>query len=310
MAFNLFPLHIIGVDPGSETLRLVKNGSLIYEEPCLLSVDEDNDPVNFGNEALSGARLSRPVDYVINSFIGFEGLLRYAVKKADTKSLFPRRYVFYIATPMLANEVDNRAFVDSAEQAGGQNTYLVPQAIAAAVGMDLLFVKRDFILIDFGASKVEITVFANALVVAKGVCRLGTWKIARAVQHYLRKQYQINATESEVVKILQGNKELKGTEVPDINDAISPYVAVIRNDLQETLDSIVANPHVRSILGNGIFFTGGGSLFRSVAEGIIPVEGIRLTFSNTPLADVHTGLQKIKADKEKYSALMEHHRSF
>ena len=74
--------------------------------------------------------------------------------------------------------------------------------------MNILFEKKNFILIDFSSSKIEIIVFANSLIISEGVIRLGTWKVFRLVKNYIRRKYKIELIDKEIEDILTGlNKE-------------------------------------------------------------------------------------------------------
>ncbi|MTI29884.1 rod shape-determining protein [Xanthovirga aplysinae] len=78
----------------------------------------------------------------------------------------------YFSLPINATEVEKRADRDSAEHAGAKEVNMIYQPLAAAIGMGIFFEKIDFILIDFSASKIEITIFANAIPISEDIISL------------------------------------------------------------------------------------------------------------------------------------------
>jgi rod shape-determining protein MreB len=150
-----FLTKTIGVDPGSQNLRLIHNNELIFNERAELSIDPATKKVSgFGNESIhvEPNKVIRPVNMVIADFHGFEHLLRGSLKRAlNEQTWFPANYSMYFSLPMTATEVEKRAYRDSAEHAGAKEVWMIHQPCSSAIGMGILFEKKDFILIDFSA---------------------------------------------------------------------------------------------------------------------------------------------------------------
>ncbi|MBL3659011.1 hypothetical protein [Fulvivirga sediminis] len=80
-----FLTKTIGVDPGSQNLRLIHNNELIFNETAELSIDPETNKVSgYGDEAIHAEpnKLIKPVNAVIADFHGFERLLRGSMKRA------------------------------------------------------------------------------------------------------------------------------------------------------------------------------------------------------------------------------------
>jgi len=63
-------------------------------------------------------------------------------------------------------EVEKSAYRDAAEHSGAKEVYMIHQSCCAAEGLEILFTIGNFILVDFGACKIEITIFASSLPVS------------------------------------------------------------------------------------------------------------------------------------------------
>jgi rod shape-determining protein MreB and related proteins len=196
MRFLDFLTETIGVDPGTQSLRIIKEGKLIFNERSQISFDKiDNVFSGLGNSIRTTPKdtIIKPVNYSIWDFHGFETLLRGAIKKGlNSNSVIPKSYIMHYCIPTGTSEVEKRAYRDSGEHANAKEVYMIHQSCCAAIGLNILFEIKNFILIDFSSSKIEIAIFANSLLISVGSLRLGTWKIFSIVKNYIHRTYKID----------------------------------------------------------------------------------------------------------------------
>lgn len=94
MGFLDFLSTTVGVDPGSQNLRIGHNGKLVFDELTAISVNSKNKVTGIGNDALlhKSDSIIKPVNGAIEDFHAFEMLLRGAIKKSLKESWFPKSY--------------------------------------------------------------------------------------------------------------------------------------------------------------------------------------------------------------------------
>lgn len=316
MGFLDFLRDTIGIDAGSQYLRIIKDGKLVFNELSQISINKSENIISgLGHSTImaKGGDLIKPVNYVISDFHAFEMLLRGAMKKAlNSKSLFPKSYKMYFSVPTCLTEIEKRAYRDSAEHANAVEVHMVYNSCCSAIGMNILFEKKNFILIDFSSSKIEVVVFANSLIVADGVFRYGTWKIFKLLKNYIRRTHRIDLTDKEVEEILtsininENNSELKirytTIKTNEITDLLSSFFILVNDMIHETLERVSDNSNIEKITRNGVYFTGGGSTNSFLREQIRLDDSIKRNYSQKPLLDCINGLQQIIANREKFKS--------
>lgn len=302
----------VGIDAGSHYLRIVKDGKLVFNERSQISIDKVNNIVSgIGDSVRTTANDSiiKPVNYVISDFHGFEMLLRGAMKKAlNSKSLLPKSNIIFCSVPTCLTEIDKRAYRDSAEHSNAVEVHMVHQASCAAIGMNILFEKKHFILIDFSSSKIEMVVFANSLIISDSAIRFGTGKIFRVLKNHIRRKYKVELVDKEIEELLNSlnsNKdELKinytTIKTVEIIDLLTNLFNLVNDELIETLERVSTHPDIQKVLMNGIYFTGGGSTFTYLREKIKLDDSIKTTLSLNPMLDNINGLKEVMANREKF----------
>lgn len=312
MALLDFLKDTIGIDPGSHHLRIIKKGELIFNEPSQITLDKETDIVSgLGNniKATAQDQIVRPVNCTIADFYGFESLLRGAMKKAlNQKSILTKSYIMYYAIPSSSTDTEKRAYRDSGEHAGAIEVHLIHQNCCAATGMSLLMEQKHFILIDIGSSKIEMTVFANSRPISIGAIKMGTAKVLRLLRNFLRRNYKINASESEIESVLMELdatvEEIKiqhtGVQTRLLQDLLNSLFILVNDEFVETIERVSSHPDIEKVIAAGVYFTGGGSTIKFLRDQIKLDSRIRRTTSQDPILDNINGLKKIMMDREKY----------
>lgn len=294
----------IGVDAGSETFRITNDKEVIFNEPSKISFTPDGKVSGFGNSVATHNLTICPVNFVSVDFIRFEQLLRAAIKQsvASKSRYFTSLTNMYMSMPITSTPLEHRAHIDSCQHCGAANVYLIPQPYCAAVGLGILAEKKDFVLIDFGASKTEITVFTNATVVAQGSVRFGTWKLKQMVKNHLKNQQQTlsNQEIDQLIKLPSQTIEGKGIEQESLQEVYNLFIGILKDKILEVIELARQKHNLDTALGNGVYFTGGGANIDWLVEQIGQTCDFNYQISQNPLLDVSNGLIKIINQHEVY----------
>ncbi|MCX7999833.1 MAG: rod shape-determining protein, partial [Leptospiraceae bacterium] len=136
----------MGIDLGTaNTLVHVKGQGIVLSEPSVVAVQASTGKViAVGQEAkrmlgrTPGEILAiRPMkDGVIADFETVEKMIRYFIAKVHNRTTFVKPRIV-IGVPSGITEVERRAVRESAEQAGARETFLIEEALAAALGANI-----------------------------------------------------------------------------------------------------------------------------------------------------------------------------
>jgi rod shape-determining protein MreB and related proteins len=311
-----FLTKTIGVDPGSQTLRVVSDGKLIFNETAEISIDSLNNEVSgFGNESTKSTshKIIKPVNTVIADFHGFEHLLRGSLKKSlKGAGWFSENYRMYISIPLSTTEVEKRAYRDSAEHAAAKEVYMIYQPVCSAIGMGVLFEKKDFILVDFSASKVEVTVFSDAQPIAGGAIRIGTWKLKQLIINQVSRSHKIVLADFQVEDLLRDLPQLptfieiehKQIGVDELRSKIDACFTLIEDRIFEIFEEASSNSNINRILANGVYFTGGGSHLGWLTKRLALGGKMIHSTSPTPLIDNANGIAKVLLEPDLYNGYL------
>ena len=133
----------VGIDLGTASVLVyIKGKGIVLREPSVVAIDKNTNKVlAVGEEARrmigrtpGNIVAIRPLrDGVISDYEITEKMLRYFLNKIVGRPfLFKPRIV--VCVPSGATEVEKRAVLDAAYEAGARRTYLVEEPIAAAIG--------------------------------------------------------------------------------------------------------------------------------------------------------------------------------
>lgn len=134
----------------------------------------------------------RPVQHsVIHHYDATERMLRYFVQQAHGRSLLTRPRLV-LSVPGHLTGVEQRAVRDAAYAAGARQVYLVPTALAAAIGADIpIHETAGHFVLSLGAGCTEVAVIALGGVVAGTSLRQGGDDLDQAVADYLVEHFDI-----------------------------------------------------------------------------------------------------------------------
>ncbi|TMQ63892.1 MAG: rod shape-determining protein [Candidatus Eisenbacteria bacterium] len=326
----------VAIDLGTaNTLVYLKGKGIVLNEPSVVAVDRTTGKViAVGKEAKSMLGRTpdeivavRPLkDGVIADFEKTEDLLREFITKALRRRTWVRPRII-ICVPSGITEVEKRAVQDSAQHAGAREVLLVPEPIAAAIGVGLPVGKPSGnMIIDIGGGTTEIAVMALNSIVNQQSIRVGGDEMDEAIVQYVKKAYNLLIGEqtAEQIKIKIGSAfrleqeeemEIKGRDlVAGIPKTMKISSVEVREALSEPLQQIVdalmqslekTPPELASdIVDRGIVMTGGGSLLRGIDMLLREATNLPITVAEDPLTCVVLGTGKILDDPTQYEKVL------
>ena len=310
----------IGIDLGTASVLVyVRGRGIVLKEPSVVAIDKScNELLAVGEEArrmlgrTPGNIIAiRPLkDGVISDYEITERMLKYFIKKVTGKKIFKPRIV--ICVPSGVTEVEERAVIDAAIQAGARKTYLIEEPIAAAIGAGIDISKASgSMIIDVGGGTTDVAVISLGGNVVSTSIKIAGDKFDEAITKYMRKKYNIMIGErtAEEMKIKIGSvypreeatfMEVRGrnlisglpkTVTVDSNEmitALEEVTAAIMDAVHSTLEKTPPEL-VADISDKGIVMTGGGSLIYGLDRLINEKTGINVLIADDPISCVAIG---------------------
>ncbi len=313
----------IGIDLGTATVLVyVKGKGIVLKEPSVVAIDRNTDRIlKVGREAQQMLGRTpgyitaiRPLrDGVISQYDVTLKMLQHFIRRACGSLIFKPRVI--ICVPSGITEVEERAVVDAARQAGAKHAYLIEEPVAAAIGAGIdISMPNGHMIVDIGGGTTDIAVISLKDIVVSESIKVAGDKFDEAIIRYVRRKYNVLIGErtAEEIKIKIGGAwqreeprtiEVKGRclvqglprvvhlnsmEMPDaLEEPITAIVESICSVIERTPPELIGD-----ILNNGIVMTGGGSLLYGLDRLIANVTGIRTRVADHPVSCVAIGTGK------------------
>ncbi len=281
----------IGIDLGTANIIIAtaKKG-LVLNEPSVVAYNKKTESVvAVGKEAFE--MLGRTPEYivairplrdgVISDHDMTQAMIKEFILKVTGKQLIKPRIV--ICIPSFITDVESRAVVEAALNAGARKVYLIQEPVAAMLGAGIDIIQPDgHMVVDIGGGTCDVAVISLGGIVRSSSTKVAGNKIDQAIIKYVQNKYKILLGEktAEQVKIdlanvfnpkgekkqiVKGRNLLKGLpeklEISDldiyeaISDCADDIIDTIKNVLEQTPPELVGD-----IYTNGILLTGGGAL--------------------------------------------------
>lgn len=330
MLKNLTFSKDIAIDLGTATVLVyVQDKGIVSREPSVVAIDTATDKIiKVGREAQvmigrtpDNIVAVRPLkDGAINQYEVTYKMLQYFVRRSCQNTLLAPRLM--ISTPSKMSEVEQRAILDAATEAGARKTFLIDSPIAAALGAGLdIDTPVGNMIVDIGGGVTEIAVISLGGIVISKTVKIGGDQFDESIVQYVRDNYGVLIGErtAEGVKIKIGDVyehedakivEVKGRDLnlgmpKVINLSSKEMIGATFSPMTALIDSICdvieqTPPElVGDILHNGIMLCGGGSQLRGLDKLIERVTGIRTLVANDPSSCVAIGMGKRLASMQK-----------
>ena len=242
----------IGIDLGTATvIAYVKGKGIVLREPAVVAVDKiSGDVLAVGQEARrmlgrtpGNIVATRPLrDGVISDYTVTEKMLKYFINKVCGKFIFAPRIL--ICIPSQVTEVEKRAVIDAASQAGARKVYLIEEPIAAAIGAGIDISKPcGNMIVDIGGGTTDIAVISLGGSVVSTSLKVAGDKLDEAIVKYIKRKHNIMIGErtAEDLKINIGCVYPKIQDVEmdirgrDLSTGLPKTITVYSSEMLEAL---------------------------------------------------------------------------
>ena len=295
----------LGIDLGTCNTVIVEGNQVLVEEPTVVAIVVNEQKIVETGKAARDmyGRVSDTIEVVrplrngvIAEYEITEKLLKRMVRNvAGGMMLFPPRIM--LTAPYGITSVESRAVHEAGLGAGPREVYIVPQPLAAALGVDLpIMTPSGNMILLLGGGTFQAAVLAMNDVVRAETLRTGGLRMDDAIIDYVRKKYGviIGQPTAEQLKIrigaavpqeiqqtmeVQGQDQVTGLPRPvaltsdDIVDALQEplqeLVNCARRVLERTPPELIAD-----IIDRGVALCGGVALTRGIDKYLTKALGI------------------------------------
>ncbi len=281
----------IGIDLGTATVLVyVRGKGIVLKEPSVVAIETDTGAVKavgkpaqtmLGRTPENIAAIRPLRDGVISRYDVTMVMIREFLRRAMGSVLLKPRCV--ICIPSEITEVEERAVLDAAKQAGAQRVHLIEEPVAAALGAGIDINRPDGnMVVDIGGGTTDIAVISLGDVVVRDSVKVAGDKFDDAIIRYMRQEHSILIGErtAEAIKmrigavvshpepqymdvkgrcLIQGLPRVVTISSYEIMQALTPPISEV---IDTICDVIERTPPalIGDIMRNGIVMTGGGSL--------------------------------------------------
>ena len=313
----------IGIDLGTATvIAYVKGKGIVLREPSVVAVDNNTgEVVAVGGEARrmlgrtpGNIVATRPLrDGVISDYTVTEKMLKYFINKVGGKTLFAPRIM--ICIPSRVTEVEKKAVIDAATQAGARKVYLIEEPIAAAIGAGIDISKPcGNMVVDIGGGTTDIALISLGGSVVSTSIKVAGDKFDEYLAKYIKKKYNLAIGErtAEELKVNVGcvypkiqdvEMDVRGRDLTTgLPTTITIHSSEMLEALQEPAMMIVDAVHsvlertppelAADISDKGIYMTGGGCLIDGLDKLLQEKTGINVMIAQDTVSCVALGTGK------------------
>ena len=313
----------IAIDLGTATvIAYVKGKGIVLREPSVVAVNNvTNEVLAVGGEARrmlgrtpGNIVATRPLkDGVISNYTVTEKMLKHFINKIGGRFMFSPRIM--ICIPSQVTEVEKKAVIDAASQAGARRVYLIEEPIAAAIGAGIDISKAcGNMVVDIGGGTADVAVISLGGSVVSTSIKVAGDKFDEAIVKYIKRKYNmiIGERTAEELKINIGcvypkiqdlEMEIRGR---DLATGLPVSVVVRSSEMMEALEepamAIVEAVHstlektppelAADISDRGIYMTGGGCLVDGLDKLIQEKTGINVMIAEDAISCVALGTGK------------------
>ena len=317
----------IGIDLGTATvIAYVKGKGIVLREPSVVAVNsQTGDVLAVGAEARrmlgrtpGNIVATRPLkDGVISNYTVTEKMLKHFITRACGKSIFSPRIM--ICIPSQVTEVEKKAVIDAASQAGARKVYLIEEPIAAAIGAGIDISKPcGNMVVDIGGGTTDVAVISLGGSVVSTSIKVAGDKFDEAIVKYIKKKHNMMIGErtAEDLKVNIGcvYPKIQDTEMDirgrDLITGLPKTIAIKSSEMMEALAEpammIVDAVHstlertppelAADISDRGIYMTGGGCLVDGLDKLLQEQTGINVMIAEDAVSCVALGTGKALDD--------------
>ena len=313
----------IGIDLGTATvIAYVKGKGIILREPSVVAVNNvTGEVLAVGHEARrmlgrtpGNIVAIRPLrDGVISDYTVTEKMLKHFIGKIGGRFLFAPRIM--ICIPSQVTEVEKKAVIDAASNAGARKVYLIEEPIAAAIGAGIDISKPcGNMIVDIGGGTTDIAVISLGGSVVSSSIKIAGDKFDEHIVKYIKKRHNVMIGERTAEELKQQigcvypkiqdmEMDVRGRDlVTGLPKTITIYSSEMMEALEEPATLIVDAVHAvlektppelaADISDKGIYMTGGGCLIDGLDRLLQEKTGINVMIAEDAISCVAKGTGK------------------
>ncbi len=313
----------IGIDLGTASvIAYVKGKGIVLREPSVVAVNNvTGEVLAVGHEARrmigrtpGNIVAIRPLrEGVISDYTVTEKMLKFFINKIGGRFLFSPRIM--ICIPSQCTEVEKKAVIDAASNAGARKVYLIEEPIAAAIGAGI-DISRPVgnMIVDIGGGTTDIAVISLGGSVVSSSVKVAGDKFDEAIVKFIKKRHNVMIGERTAEEL----KQQIGCVFPKIQDmemdvrgrdlitGLPKTITIYSSEMMEALDepaSLIIDA-VHSVLertppelaadisDKGIYMTGGGCLVDGLDRLLQEKTGINVMIAEDAVSCVAKGTGK------------------
>ncbi|MDR2160528.1 MAG: rod shape-determining protein [Desulfovibrio sp.] len=325
----------LAMDLGTaNTLLYTRKDGIVLNEPSVVALDAERGHVlAVGKEAKEflgrtpkSIKAIRPMrDGVIADFEVTRQMIAYFIRKVITGFSLARPNIV-ICVPTGITQVEKRAVIESAQQAGAGLVRLIEEPMSAAIGAGLPFNQPlGNMVVDIGGGTTEVAVISLAAVAYAESVRIAGDAMNSSIQRYLQNEFQLFIGENmaERIKLAVGSAfplpeqlvvEISGKDVVSgtprsvrvtdghvreaLTEPVRAILLAVHKALEKTPPELAAD-----ISSNGLLLTGGGALLKGLEILLHKSTGLQILIDSDPLTTVVRGAGKTLEDKAFYEGV-------
>ena len=313
----------LGIDLGTFNTQIAEGNKILAQEPTIVAIVVDEMKlVEYGTTALGmlgrvpdSLEVVRPLrNGVIAEYELTEIFVRELMRKVTGPTLFFKPKII-ITVPYGITSVERRAVQEAGLGAGAREVYLIPQPLAAAIGIDLpIKTPTRNMVISIGAGTTQAAIISMNGLVSAETSPVAGLRLDDAIINTVRKKYGliIGQPTAEQLKLrigsalpvedehtmeVQGQDQVSGLPRPvslstnEIVDALEQplqeIVNVIKRVLEKTPPELISD-----IIDRGVALCGGSSLLKGLDKYLTVALGIPAYVVENPVTCTVEGAAK------------------
>jgi len=240
-------------------------------------------------------------------------MLKHFISKICGRFIFAPRIM--ICIPSQVTEVEKKAVIDAASQAGARRVYLIEEPIAAAIGAGIDISKPcGNMIVDIGGGTTDVAVISLGGAVVSTSLKIAGDKFDEAIVKYIKKKHNVMIGErtAEDLKINIGcvypkiqdvEMDIRGRDlISGLPKTITIHSSEMIEALEEPANAIIEAVHgilektppelASDISDKGIYMTGGGCLVDGLDKLLQEKTGINIMIAEDAVSCVALGTGK------------------
>lgn len=280
----------LGIDLGTSNVLIYAAGKgIVLREPAVVALDKNTGKVlqvgaaarnMLGRTPGNVAAIHPLQDGVISDYELTAKMLTEMVRRVTKNTIVKPRMI--VSVPSCITEVEERAVIQAAMEAGARRVYLIEEPLAAALGAQLdISNPEGHMVVDIGGGTTDIGILTMNGVANSLAIKVGGVEFDLSIIRYLRRHFGIviGKNTAEDLKLSMGcvidrpenlRMSVKGRDVKtglarEVEVTSQDIMEALRRPVRQILEAVLdvleesTSELVADISKNGIVLTGGSS---------------------------------------------------